>query len=96
MHRSEEVLMNIQVENIYVGVKNTISAGEVRSVCQSILGTYLAQGITVSSDDAPNGFKDLSVILDGNVIRISFTAKLVEGIDFVLTDITVSRVTSVA
>ena len=85
-----------QVENIYVGVKNTISAGEVRSVCQSILGTYLAQGITVSSDDAANGFKDLSVQLDGNVIRISFTAKLVEGIDFVLTDITVSRVTSVA
>ena len=85
-----------QVENIYVGVKNVISAGEVKSVCQSILSTYLAQGITVSSDDAPNGFKDLSVLIDGNVIRISFTAKLVEGVDFVLTDITVSRVSSAA
>lgn len=83
-----------QVEDIYVGVKNVISAGEVRSVCQSILGTYLAQGITVSTADAPNGFKDLSVIIDGNIIRISFTAKLVEGIDFVFTDITVSRVTA--
>ena len=85
-----------QVENIYVGVKNVITAGEVRSVCQSILTTYLSQGITVSSNDAPNGFKDLTVLLDGSLIRISFTAKLVEGVDFVLTDITVSRVTSAA
>jgi len=85
-----------QVESIYVGVKNVITAGEVKSVCQSILSTYLAQGITVSSDDAPNGFKDLTVLIDGNLIRISFTAKLVEGIDFVLADITVSRVSSAA
>lgn len=85
-----------QVEDIYVGSKNTISAGEVRSVCQSILGTYLAQGITVSSDGAPNGYKDLSVIIEGNVIRISFTAVLVEGIDYVLSDITVTRVSTAA
>ena len=85
-----------QVENIYVGVKNTISANEVKSVCQSILTTYLSQGITVSTGDAPSGFKDLTVAIDGNTIRISFVAKLVEGIDFVLSDITVSRASSVA
>lgn len=85
-----------QVEDIYVGVKNTISAGEVKSVCQSILGTYLAQGITVSTADAPNGFKDLNVRIEGNTIYISFTAKLVEGIDFIFSDITVSRATSAA
>ena len=80
-----------QLEKIYVGVKNVINAAEVKSTCESILATYLAQGITVQSDDAPNGFKSLVVRIEGNTIYISVTVKLVEGIDFVLADITLSR-----
>lgn len=85
-----------QLENIYVGVKNTITAAEVQSTCQSILSTYLAQGITVSTADAKNGFKQLTVQINGNVINIAVVVKLVEGIDFVLADITLQRASSSA
>ncbi len=85
-----------QLENIYVGVKNTVKAAEVKSTCESILSTYLAQGITVSTPDAPNGFKQLIVAINGNTINISVTVKLVEGIDFILAEITLQRAQSVA
>jgi hypothetical protein len=80
-----------QLENIYIGVKNTVSVSEIRSTAASLLSTYLAQGITVATPAAPNGYKDLSVQLNGNVINISVTAVLVEGIDFILNDITITR-----
>jgi hypothetical protein len=80
-----------QLENIYVGAKNTVSAAEVKSTCESILTTYLAQGITVSTSDAKNGFKQLVVQINGNTINISVVVKLVEGIDFILADITLQR-----
>ena len=80
-----------QMERIYVGVKNTINATEVSATAQSILATYLAQGITVSSDDAPNGYKQLTVRIEGNTIFINFCVKLVEGIDFVLAEIILTR-----
>jgi hypothetical protein len=85
-----------QLENIYVGMKNTVSAAEVKSTCESILATYLAQGITVSTADAKNGFKQLVVQINGNTINVSVVVKLVEGIDFVLADITLQRASSSA
>lgn len=80
-----------QMENIYVGLKTTVSAAEIKSTCEAILTTYLAQGITVSTSDAKNGFKQLVVQMNGNTVNIAVTVKLVEGIDFVLADITLSR-----
>jgi len=85
-----------QLENIYVGVKNTVKATEVKSVCEAILATYLSQGITVSTPDAAGGFKQLVVTIDGNTIRVSVVVKLVEGIDFVLAEITLQRAQSQA
>lgn len=85
-----------QLQNIYVGVKNTVSAAEIAQTCESILGTYLAQGLTVSTSDAKQGFKQLVVQLVGNTINVNVTVKLVEGIDFVLTTINLQRATSVA
>lgn len=85
-----------QLENIYTGVKNTVTAAEIKSTCESILATYLAQGITVSTSDAKNGFKQLVVQINGNVVNISVVVKLVEGIDFLLADITLQRATTTA
>jgi hypothetical protein len=85
-----------QLENIYVGVKNTVSAAEVSQTCAAILNSYLAQGITVSTSDAANGYKQLVVQIVGNTINISVTVKLVEGIDFVLATITLQRASSTA
>lgn len=80
----------------YVGVKNTLKVAEVKSTAESILSTFLAQGVTVSTPDAPQGFKDLSVSIEGNTIYISVTVKLVEGIDFILSEITLQRATQSA
>lgn len=85
-----------QLENIYIGQKNNIQASEVKSVAASILATFLAQGITVATDEAPNGYKKLDVSISGNVINISAIVVLVEGIDFILNDITITRVQSEA
>jgi hypothetical protein len=85
-----------QLENIYIGLKNTVSAAEIKSTCEAILSTYLAQGITVSTSDAKNGFKQLVVQINGNTVNISVVVKLVEGIDFILADITLQRATATA
>ena len=85
-----------QLENNFIGQKNNIQASEVKSVASSILATFLAQGITVATDEAPNGYKKLDVTISGNVINISAIVVLVEGIDFILNDITITRVQSEA
>lgn len=85
-----------QLEDIYVGQKNIVRPTEIKSTVETIMAQFLAQGITVSTADAPNGFKELVVKLEGNIIRVSLVAKLVEGIDFVLADITVQRATGEA
>ncbi len=85
-----------QTENIFVGKKNTLSANEAKAICESILATYLSQGITVSTSDAPLGFKALIVRLNGNTLEIDVTVKLVEGIDFVLERLTLSRASGTA
>lgn len=85
-----------QLQNIYVGVKNTVSAAEIASTCESILATYLAQGITVSTSDAKQGFKQLQVQLVGNTVNVNVSVKLVEGIDFVLSTINLQRASGTA
>jgi hypothetical protein len=85
-----------QLENIYVGLKNTVSAAEIKSTCEAILSNYLTQGITVSTSDAKNGFKQLVVQINGNTVNVSVVVKLVEGIDFVLADITLQRASQTA
>lgn len=79
------------MEAAFVGRKNNVTVADISGVASSILSTFLSQGALVSTADAPNGYKDLIVRLDGNTIRIEVTIKLVEGIDFVLTDINIQR-----
>lgn len=85
-----------QLEDIYVGSKNTLVAAEIKSVAESILTNFLGQGITVSTDDAPQGYKSLTITINGNTIITNVIVKLVEGIDFILNDITVQRATNAA
>jgi len=86
--------LRTQLENIYVGRKNTVKTAEVAGSAASILEQLKAQGVTVATADAPNGFKDLSVQLNGNVIYVTVVVKIVEGIDFILNDITIQRATA--
>lgn len=80
----------------YIGVKNTILASEVSGTASSVLATFYTQGVTVGTNDAPQGFKDLSVRIEGNTIYISVTIKLIEGVDFILNDITLQRASQTA
>lgn len=79
------------LEAALVGRKNTISVADVTGVASSILGTFLNQGITVSTTDAPQGYKSLVVRIEGNTVYVEVTIKLVEGIDFVLSEISIQR-----
>ena len=79
------------LEDVYVGQKNTVTNAEVAGTAASILSGFRTQGITVSTPDAPEGYKNLQVTVSGNVINVSVTIKIVEGIDFILADITIQR-----
>lgn len=83
-----------QLENTFVGKKNTVSVTAISSIASQILATFLAQGVTVSTPDAPQGYKNLTVQLVGNTVFVNVIIKLVEGIDFVLSEITIQRATS--
>jgi hypothetical protein len=82
------------LEARFVGRKNTVSVTDIEGFATSTLTNFLAQGITVSTPDAPQGFKNLIVRLEGNTIYVEVVIKLVEGIDFVLADITIQRATA--
>lgn len=82
-----------QLEDIYVGKKNTIQPAEVASTASSILDQFKAQGITVGTADAPSGYKNLTVRIEGNTIYISVIIKIVEGVDFVFSELTIQRAT---
>lgn len=75
----------------FIGRKNTITVSDVIGVADSVLGAFLGQGITVSTPDAPQGYKALSAKIVGSVIYVYVTVKIVEGIDWVLSDITIQR-----
>jgi hypothetical protein len=79
---------------VYVGRKNTVSVADIAGVASTILNGFLTQGITVSTPDAPQGFKNLVVRLEGNTIFVEVIIKIVEGIDFILSDITIQRATA--
>lgn len=82
------------LENVFIGRKNTVTVADVAGVAASTLTTFLAQGITVSTADAPQGYKNLVVRIVGNTIYVEVVIKLVEGIDFILSDITIQRAIS--
>jgi hypothetical protein len=95
VYAADIVAFNLRtaLENRFVGQKNTISAADVSLFVTSIMGQFLTQGITVSTSDATLGFKNLIARIDGNTIYVDLVIKIVEGIDFVLTTISVQRAT---
>lgn len=86
-----------RMEQIIVGQRNSdFTAASIRSIAESLMAGYSDQRLTAKTEDAPNGFKQLSVRLEGNVVRISVTLVLAEGIDFVLSEFTLTRNVSAA
>lgn len=96
IYAADTVAYNLRVnmESQFVGQKNTITAAVVASAVEAQMASFLGQGIIVASSDAPNGFKNLTVQIIGNTIKIGVVIKIVEGIDFILADIMIQRATS--
>jgi hypothetical protein len=95
LYAADTVAFNLRnaLESRFVGQKNTLSVSDVTGFVASIMGQFLAQGITVSTGDAPQGFKELTARIEGNTIFVDLVIKIVEGIDFVLTTISIQRAT---
>lgn len=81
-----------QMESLFVGRKNVVTVNDVVTAASAILGRFKDAGMIVPSKDAPAGFKELTVQIVGNEIRIAVTLILVEGIEFVLTEFSLKRV----
>jgi hypothetical protein len=99
LHAADVVAFDFRtrLENAIVGARNTDwTAVSIRALCESLLTGYKGQGLLGSTATAPNGFSNLSVQLNGNTVLVDVTVILVEGIDFVLSTITLKRNTSEA
>ena len=79
------------MEAAFVGKKNTVTVNDVIGTAESVLTAFLGQGVTVSTGDAPSGFKNLTARIEGNTIFVDVVVKIVEGIDFILSEITIQR-----
>lgn len=77
----------------FVGQRNgDISAESVKNLLISVLDGARSSGIIVpDSSTGGKGYKNLVVTFNGSVVQTSVTVSLVEGIEFVLNDITVQR-----
>jgi hypothetical protein len=93
IYAADIVLYNLRnaMEARFIGVKNTVSVADISGFAASVLNNFLAQGITVSTPKAPQGFHSLVVRLKGNVIELDVTIILVEGIEYILNNLTVER-----
>lgn len=81
---------------IFVGQRNSdVSTETVKNLLVSVLDGARSSGIIVPDvNTAGKGFKDLTVTINGNVIETSVTVALTEGVEFVLSSISVQRASS--
>jgi hypothetical protein len=98
-HNADVVVYDFRtrMEQIVVGQRNTdLSVGAIRASAESLLAGYANNRQLARTADAPNGFKNLSISLNGNTVSISGTLVMAEGIDFVLEEWTLTRNTAQA
>lgn len=88
-----------QTEAVFVGRK--ISNGQASSIKNFMRGLLLELNrneIITSSDDAPNGFREDTFVveIEGNTARVQLEVKPVQGMDFILIDITLGNISQSA
>lgn len=90
----------IQLENAFVGrsrASGTSLAVAIQTFFRGILSGYTRQGLL--APDALNkglGFRDVTVVVNGGVVTLSAIITPAPGIDFVLTNLTISQVSDAA
>lgn len=80
----------------FVGLRNSdVTTETIKNLLVSVMDNLRASGIIVpDAASGGRGYKDLSVRIEGSIVRISVTLVLVEGLEFILSDITVQRASS--
>lgn len=80
----------------FVGLRNSdVTVETIKNLLVSVMDNLRASGIIVpDAASGGRGYKDLSVRIEGSIVRISVTLVLVEGLEFILSDITVQRASS--
>jgi hypothetical protein len=83
-----------QLEAIFVGNKAaTGTAQAIRNTVIAIMDSFLRADIIVGDDtNGGTGFKDLLVSLNGNTALIDITITPVQGVDFILSRITLDNI----
>lgn len=87
------IRLNIET---FIGQRNSdVSPETVKNLLISVMDGLRTSGIIVpDANSQGKGFKDLAVNFNGSIIQTSVTLVLVEGFEFALTDITVTRAVS--
>jgi hypothetical protein len=82
-----------QQMQVFVGQSNAdVTPGVALAYLQSVMGTLLVNRWIASSIDAPNGYKNAKVSINGPVMNVSLEAKESTGIYFVPINLSISAV----
>ena len=78
---------------VLVGQRNSdVSRATIENLLISVFDSLSASGIIVGDrNTGGKGYKDLAILIEGSVVKISVTLALVENLEFVLSDITCQR-----
>jgi len=86
--------MRKSLEDKFVGTKNrTGTKDAIKAEIEALMADFLRSDIIVGDDsNGQVGFKDLSIQIDGNAVLIDITITPVQGIDFILTNISIDNI----
>lgn len=86
-----------RMENAFVGQSVAdVSAGLAKAYWEAIMGDFIRLKMIAPSDDAPQGFKNLIIKIQGPVMTVSCNVKLAGAIYFIPIDFTISQVSQSA
>jgi hypothetical protein len=94
VYGADVISMTIQQQmQVFVGQSNAdVTSGVALAYLQSIMGNLLVNKWIASSADAPNGYKNAKVSINGPVMNVSLEAKESTGIYFVPINLSISAV----
>jgi hypothetical protein len=94
VYGADVIAMTIQQQmQTFVGQSNAdVSSPVALAFLQSVMGTLLVNKWIASSIDAPNGYKNAKVSVNGPVMNVSIEAKESTGIYFIPINLSISAV----
>jgi hypothetical protein len=98
VYGADIIALTIQQQmQTFVGQSNAdVTAGVALAFLQSVMGTLLVNKWIASSSDAPNGYKNAKVSINGPVMNVAIEAKASTGIYFIPINLSISAVKSAA